>query len=421
MLLAKTKSAVSLKGNSMKFITLIIIAAIGLGANCARALPSTSLLPAGINSPSVRIGNIQGIGERYTEDGTLMKLGDYKSVVFDAPTLAKFNQDAKKLIAALNRFGAQALGDQFNLGVLKVDTAPHVKYYAPVYARGVTNKWTLGFGLPVVTYTNKISISSQFSNIEAYRRQFSGLDPELDAALNTDLSAATNQALADKGYKPLTNRNETFMGDVQLVSMYRLYSDVDQTLVYQAQVGLPTGPQFNADDLAALTVFGRTTLNNSFIYSRKLGKGFTAVPYASYLYNIQDEVTARVPTSEEDTLPDASTKEKVQRKIGSTTTLGGSLVYDFNDSWSLGTGYELSQKEKDTYRGSKDSRYDLLSAKTVLNAQRAKMELTYSSIKSYFRKTALLPMMVALEVSDVIAGTNVERQFVQELNLMMFF
>lgn len=405
----------------MKLLTLAIVVAIGLGANCARALPSTSMLPAGINSPSVRIGNIQGIGERYIEDGTLMKLGDYKSVVFDAETLAKFNQDAKKLITALNRFGAQGLGDQFNLGVLKVDTAPAVKYFAPVYARGITNDWTLGFGLPVVTYTNKISISSHFSNTEAYRRQFSGLDPELDAALNTDLSAATNQALADKGYTPLGNKDEQFLGDVQLVSMFRLFNDLNQTLVYQAQVGVPTGPKYNPDDLAELNVFGRTTLNSSLIYSRKLGTRFTAVPYLSYLYNVQDEVTARVPTSENDTLPDASTKETVKRKIGSTTTFGGSLVYDFNDSWSLGAGYELSQKEKDTYRGAKDSRYDLLSAKTLLNAQRAKMELTYSSIKSYFKKTAVIPAMIAFEISDVVAGTNVERQLVQELNLMLFF
>lgn len=405
----------------MNFLALFVLVAIGLGTKCAQALPSTSLLPAGINSPSVRMGSIQGIDERYTETGTLMKLGDYKSVIFDAPTLAKFNQDAKKLITALNRFGAQGLGDQFNLGVLKVETLPSVKYFAPVYARGVTNHWTVGFGLPVVTYTNKISISTQFSNIEAYRRQFSGLDPELDAALNTNLGVATNQALADKGYKTLANKNETFLGDVQLVSVYRLLGDSDQALVYQAQLGLPTGPKYNPDDLAELNVFGRTTLNSTFVYSRKLGKGFTAVPYLGYLFNLQDEVTARVPASEEDTLPDAASKEKVQRTIGNTTTLGGSLVYDFNDNWSLGAGYEFSQKEKDSYRGSKESRYDLLSARTALNAQRAKMELTYSSIKSYFKKTAMIPAILALEISDVVAGKNVERQLVQELNLMLFF
>jgi hypothetical protein len=405
----------------MKFHALLTLATILTGALCAQALTATSLLPAGVNSPSVRMGNIQGINERYVENGTLMKLGDYRSVVFDAPTLAKFNSDAKKLITALNRFGSQGLGDQFNLGVLKVDTAPVVKYYAPVYARGVTNHWTVGFGVPVVNYTNQISLSNQFSNIEAYRRQFSGLDPELDAALNTDLGTATNQALADKGYKTLTNRDETFVGDIQLVSMYRLFEDEQQALVYQAQLGLPTGPKYNPDDLAALNVFGRTTVNNTLVYSRKLGKGFSAIPYVSYLLNIQDDVMIRVPTSESDTLPEASAKENLKRQIGNMATLGGSLVYDFSDSWSLGAGYEISQKEKDSYRGSKGSRYDLLSEKTALSAQRAKMEITYSSVKSYFKKAALIPTILAFEISDVVAGVNVERQLVQELNLMLFF
>jgi len=405
----------------MKVSAFLVLVAMGLGTNCAQALNSTSLLPVGIHSPSFRMGNIQGVDQRYTEDGTLMKLGDYKSVIFDAPTLAKFNKDAKKLVNALNRFGSQGLGDQFNLGVLKVETLPSVKYFAPVYAVGVTTNWTVGMGVPVVTYTNKITLSSQFSNIESYRRRFSGLDPELDEALKTDLGAATNQALADKGYLKLGDKNENFIGDVQMVSMYRLFEDLDQAVVYQTQLGLPTGPKYNSDDLAALNVFGRTTVNNTVVYSRKLGKGFTAIPYASYLVNIPDEVIARVPLNEDDTLPGAESKEKVQRQIGNTATLGGSLVYDFNDSWSLGTGYEFSQKEKDFYHGSKESRYDLLSARTALNAQRAKAELTYSTIKGYFKKTALLPMMVALEISDVVKGTNVERQLVQELNLMLFF
>ncbi len=400
------------------FLCLVVIL---LSAFCAQALTSTSLLPAGINSPSIRMGYVQGIDEHYTENGTLMKLGDYKSVVFDAPTLAKFNSDAKKLITALNRFGSQGLGDQLNLGVLKVDTVPLVKYYAPVYARGVSSNWTVGFGVPVVNYTNKINLSTQFSNIEAYRRQFSGLDAELDAALNTNLGTATNQALRDKGYKSLESRDETFVGDIQLVSMYRFFEDGQQALVYQTQFALPTGPKYNPDDLAALNSFGRTSINNTLVFSHKLSKGFTVIPYLAYLLNIQDDVTVRVPSNENDTLPDESTKENLKRNIGNTTALGGSLVYDFSDSWSLGAGYELSQKEKDSYQGSKGSNYNLLSEKTAISAQRAKMEITYSSVKSYFKKAALIPTILAFEISDVVAGVNVERQLVQELNLMLFF
>lgn len=421
MFLAKDFLAVLLERFLVKIASVLLFAFGFLGAFCAQALQSTSLLPVGVNSPSFRMGHIQGIDERYVENGTLVKLGDHKSVIFDAPTLAKFNQDAKKLITALNRFGSQNLGDQFNLGVLKIETLPQVKYFAPVYARGVTSNWTLGFGVPVVSYTNKIQLSQQFSNIDFYRQQFGGLDPELDEALNTNLGAATNQSLKDKGYQALENKDENFMGDVQLVSLYRLLEDKDQALVYQTQLNLPTGPKYNADDLAALNVFGRSNVNSSIIYSRKLGMGFTAVPYVSYMLNIQDEITVRVPTNEDDTLPDASSKESVKRTIGNTSIVGSNLFFEFNDSLTVGGGYEFSQKEKDAYRGAKNSRYDLVSANTALKAQRAKMEVSYSTVKSYFRKAALIPLILAFEVSDVVAGTNVERQLVQEFNLMLFF
>jgi hypothetical protein len=192
-------------------------------------------------------------------------------------------------------------------------------------------------------------------------------------------------------------------------------------LVYQAQLGLPTGPKYTPDDLAAINIFGRTTVNNTLAYSRRLGTAFSAVPYISYLINVPDHVDVRVPGNEDDTLPDASTKENVQRKIGNTATLGGSLVYAQNDAFSLGAGYEVFHKDQDTYQGGRNQRYDLLSKNTVMSGQKVRAEISYSTVKSYFRKASLIPTVLSFEVSDVIAGMNVERQTIQELNVMLFF
>jgi len=120
-------------------------------------------------------------------------------------------------------------------------------------------------------------------------------------------------------------------------------------------------------------------------------------------------------------LPDAEAKQVVSRQIGNTTSLGSNVFYELNDEWTLGTAYEVSRKTEDRYQGAAGTRYDLLSRNTELKAERVKGEVTYSSVKSYFKKSAIIPMMVSLEVSDVIAGYNVERQLVQELNLMLFF
>lgn len=405
----------------MRFGGILTSIAIMLVAFCAHGMTSTDTLPAGIDSPSFRYGTINGIDEKYTDNGTLMKLGDYKSVVFDAAHLVNFSSDAKRLIEALNRFGANKLGDNFNLGVLRVDTAPTVKYFAPVYARGITDKWTVGIGLPVVTYQNKISLAQQFSNIEYYKKQFSGLSKELDDALNTNLATETQSTLVSKGYKALTDHNETFLGDIQLVSLYRFYEDADQALLYQAQFNLPTGPKYDCDDLAAINIFGRTNLTNTIAYSRRFWSRFTFVPYVAYQYNLKDQITERVPTSENDTLPDENSKQQLNRQLGNTATLGGNMFVELTDSFTIGAGYEVAQKDADNFSGSGGGRYDLLSENTNMKWQRVRGQISYSSVKSYFRKSAIAPMILSLEVSDVVAGQNVERQTVQEFNLTMFF
>ncbi|MBC7370142.1 MAG: hypothetical protein H7326_01165 [Bdellovibrionaceae bacterium] len=382
---------------------------------------STTVLPEGVNSPSFRFGSIQGIDQKYTENGSLMKLGDFKSVSFDVTQLSKFNPDAKKLIDALNRFGSQRLGDSFNLGVLRIETAPAVKYFAPVYARGITSKWTLGLGVPVVNYTNRIQLSQQFSNIAYYRQQFSGIDPELDAALNTDLGQATNQTLTAKGYKALSSRDETFIGDVQVVSLYKFFEDTTQALNYQLQLSLPTGPQYNPDDLAAINIFGRTTVVNTLAYSKRMSSRWTAVPYVSYMINITDKVNMRVPTSETDTLPEETTKEILDRKIGNTSSIGGNIVYDFSEELAVAAGYEASDKDQDAYRGGRGQRYELLDLNTAAKYQKARAEVSYSSVKSYFSKQAMIPAIISYQISDIIAGINIERQLTQELNVMLFF
>lgn len=402
----------------LKLSILLSVLLLGLPGY---ALFTTGTLPKGISSPSFRYGFIDNVGERYVEDGTLMNLGDVKSLVLDSATVIRMNADAQKLIDALNSFGDTGLGSKFNFGVLRVHTKPQVKYSAPIFAHGFTENWTVAVGVPVITYKNEASVTHDYSNIQYYREQFRGLSTELDKALNLDLAQATNEALVGKGYQPLSHRNESFLGDIYLASVYKFFEDAHSAAIYMGTLGLPSGPAYNPDDLMALNIFGRTTLNNTLAYSRKITSGLSLMPYASYLFNFQDSISARVPLNEEDTLPDLSAKQEVTRNLGDTLTLGANAFYQFNDSWMLGVAYEQSQKKTDSYSGSQPSRYDLLSRNTQARAQRVKGELTYSSIKSYFSKSAKIPLMVSLEISDVIAGMNVERQLVQEMNLILFF
>lgn len=382
---------------------------------------SSDTLPVGVNSASVRIGTVSGIDQRFASDGSLLSLGDYKAVQFTAQNLARFNARAQQLIQALNRFGSQELGNNINLGVLKPDSKIDVTYYAPVYARGLTDKWTLGLGIPVVNYKNKISFSQVNSNLDYYRNQLSGLTPDLDSVLNVNLANETQATLRERGYREIEDHNETFIGDVQVGSLYRLIGDNWNGVLYSATLGLPTGPKFNADDLAALNVFGRTSFENKLLWSNMLNRSLELVPYVSYLYNFQDQITARVPLDEDDVLPDQKAKENVHRQVGNSATIGGDLIYSLDEQFSMGGGYSLTGKGRDQYSGGQGRRYDLLGQNTNSRSHKVNAQINYSTIKSYSKKTSFMPAIISYNYQDTIAGSNVERRTTNELTLMMFF
>ena len=398
----------------------IVLPALILTATPAFAV-TTATLPSGIYSPAFRYGQINGIDQRYTESGTLVRLTDYKSIDFDAKTLAKFNTQAKNLISTLNRFGAFGLGDSFNLGSLEIESKPEIKYMAPVLAYGMNSNWTIGIGLPVIHYTNQVQLSQSFSNINYYRSQFSGLSRELDQALNTNIGEATQQALATKGYRRLESQDQQFLGDAQLVSVFKIFEDADQTLIHQASLNLPTGPTYNADDLLALNTFHKTSVENTFGFSRQIGSLFHIIPYTTVKLCVPDQIDARVPKDEGDILPDRNSTETVKRYEGASVEMGFQTMADINDALQISFDYKIGAKAEDRYTGSRGNNYELLSKNSASRWQRVSADIAYSTVKSYFQKKSMLPMMITLTVFDTIAGTNIERKSGQELTSTFFF
>ncbi|MEK6773460.1 MAG: hypothetical protein AABY64_05945 [Bdellovibrionota bacterium] len=378
-------------------------------------------LPEGINSPIFKFGLVQGLNQKYNKAGELWRLSDLYSIEFDAPTLAKVNPQAQVLISALNKFGNQRLGDALNLGVLEFNIDPTVSYFAPVYARGISNKWTMALALPIITYKNTVKISRSFSNVDFYKQEFGGKFPELDQALNTDLGAETLKAISAAGYKPLVDKNETFLHDVQLVSFYNLFSQDRISVIHSAYLGLPTGPKFDPDDITALNISGMTSLENGVTFAYNMDYGVTFMSTLSYLYSLPDQITKRVPRNEDDILPNDSTKESIRRTTGSKTTLKNELAVKFNDKYKVGVGHGYAQKNSDSYSGSNGSRYDLLTANTNTQEQTASLSLSYDTVKSYFKKQAVIPAIISYDLSSAFAGQNIERKIIQEISFILFF
>lgn len=392
-------------------------------ARPAVAMDSTEVLPESVNSPSIRMGVVSGIGMKFMASGDLMSLGEINSIEFDSQALAQFEPRVNQLVSVLNQFGSQRLGDQLSLGVLRVETTPEVRYMAPVYARGITASWTLGVGVPILTYKNKLSLNQTGSNLAAVRAQLGNASEDINQAfeqLNINLASTAQSMLAKKGYRTLTDRDETQLGDVQLVSVLQFAKRENTSAQFKTILSLPTGHGDDPDDLADLGAFGYLALENQILGNYVYRGRWQFAAKTGYRHTFDDSVVRRVPLNEEDTLPDADTKETVSRSTGGAFFAGGSVTYSATETLDLAVGVEGTRKAGDEYSGGGSKRYDLL-ARGVSSSDRVRMGVTYSSVKTFLDGRALLPAMIAYEFSDTINGINTERATIHEIWLQLFF
>ena len=390
------------------------------------AMDSTDLLPQRVHSPQLRYGVVSAAQDRYDSKGRLLSLSDLHAIELDVAALKSIEPQISDLVTALNSLGSGQLGDKLSLGQLRFETAPTIKFQVVAFGLGISPKWTFGIGIPFIDYENKISIREQGSNIETYKREFGGLSPALDQALgrlSVSLPEAAQSELQKKGYKPLESRRDRFAGDLQIQSLYEISRTADRALLYKAVLNLPTGPQDDPDDLADLDVFGETAVENHLLASQQLGGlggRWSLSGRAGYRYNLPDRPTKRVPVSNE-TLPGPETKEQVQRQISGTAILGSSLARQLSKSWSVAVGYEYRTKDQDRYSGQRNANYNSLAAESDSTSQKSRFEVSYSSVKSYLDRQAVLPAQFSMEISDTFAGKNTPRQLLTELTLMMFY
>lgn len=376
-------------------------------------------LPKGVRLSQARFGVISGLDQTWLGNGKLYNLGETRSVTFDAATLARVNDRARSLVQALDYFGSNNLGEKIQLGTLHVQTKPEIQYFAPVFAYGLSKTWSVGVGVPIVHYRNQIRLSSGASNLDFYKQQFQGISKELDEALNIELVGEARKVLAEKGYRRLEDRDQTFVGDMQVAILHRLPDLRRWAFMHQMTLTLPTGPADDPDDLMALNSFGRTSIENMLIAGYTFNPRWQVLPYTSLLLPIPDTTVKRVPKNEDDNLPDSASKQRVLRVGAPTASLGYEVRWSLTRRWDIKGGHEASTKSSDHYEG--QGRMDLLEKNSDSDVIRVKGGFTYSTVDDYKQGRAPIPGRVALEVSDTVRGRNIERQLRTELAAMLFF
>lgn len=405
----KILASPSLEGVGRFFLSFLLLTV----ALPALALDSAEVLPRGVNSPALRFGNISGISDNYSTGGGLISLHDSKSIDLDQAYMIKQNPAAASL-----PFG------NLSMGTIHIDSQPNIQYTAIVHAWGISDRWTLGFGLPALHYTNKVSAWHEKGNIGQARAASGGM-PAVQAQLaeleRLDVMSKFGSELSSKGYR-LESKDETLWGDLQIVSMLQLLKKGLATVTHKLIVGLPTGKRADPSDLAALDLFGRTSVENQLVGAYKFARNWSLNARGGLTLFLPDRVEKRVPLNDDDVLPDQAGQEYVSRGWNSGGSVAGSLNYDFTSAFSAGAGWELAMKGTEKYSGSSSNRsYESLARNTDTQAQLARLGLSYSTVGAYKAKRSGIPLIASLDLTDTFAGRNTPRQTTSEFSLTLFY
>ncbi len=415
----------------MPFARYAIISILCLMSADAIAGSNSAVLPQGVWHPSIRYGIMSEVTNKYDNSGSLQSISRLNQS-FDGKSLAKNVPSFLSLKKLLDEtFPNSRYSEQLYVGALEFEADAAVQYTAPVLAYGVSKRVTMAIGVPIVNLKAQVNAyQTGVNNARAIRNLISAngtknisenLDRGLTELENANLIQKYEASLEAKGYIVPRKVDKTVVGDMQIASVYQYYEDKRWTLSEQTILNLPTGPEDNPDDYLDIPIFHQTYLKFDFKQDYRMTRNWNVGSLLGYTWKIPDTAEKRVPKDENDTLPDADRKERVNRDLGDVFTLGGSTNYWFTKYLNLGTGYDYSYKTEDKYSGARGYNYSLLSRNTEADWHRIFGLVTFSTVEMFMDKEFAAPLIITYMYSDIVSGTNVDRQLTHEFALKMFF
>lgn len=417
--------------------TAIIISLnlVGLSvSNFAHAVAdfgNPGVLPVGRHQVTFRFGQVSEIQDKFNDNGTLQSPGRMNKRMDNAFLMKQkeFREFAKILDEQI--LPNQKPSKDIDLGAVEFKGDATVDYFAPQIARGMTSNWSLGIAIPMVRYQS--DINAQNVGVNTFVNISKGMaDPnkvaQMDAKSGRQVQAMVGgpkevmrDKLESRNYKSVSGRDEQFVGDIVLGSSLKFFDTKNIDLYLLNQLTLPTGPKDDPDDLLDLNIFGKTALQTTLFSNFELRSWVELGAGVFYTWGIPDDFDKRVPTSESDDIPEASTKETVRKDPGDSF---GALLYSnfkLSDYYHIGAGYETGRSQSDKYTGGKGSRYDLLEKNTDKTYGIAKFKFTYSAVDGFMKGEEKIPYSVTYAFSDHVHGKNVERELTHELLLKFYF
>ena len=343
---------------------------------------------------------------------------------FYSPVNEVFNQNGQKqdIAAPFNNvplgllFGAPP-GVNFGTSVVSISQKRIEMEYT--FAYGLTDRLTVG---AIVPYAPLANTSFSFANNTAganFGFVGNSLTPCPLAVPGCQPASLTNinAALAQAGYKPLGNRQESGFGNVKVGARYQYYTGNHYRGAFTGGVILPTGKERDPDDLLGQSIGNDAwglwfQLQNDLMFQRPgLGKQLGFPDAGDFFLNytlkfdmtLPDTQTMRVCPV---TNPICPTKANIDRNIGDVFTLEIGPAIGLAKGFILSGFYQYQYKTKDDYSGPGGVPVELLEQFSSQQAQQWRTDLLFTSIPWVMERKFSLPFVLGVSYRERFAGDN---------------
>lgn len=407
---------------SILMLTMASVSSYAGGIGAPLNISSASVLPKGVRNLTYK-GVTASPSDKFNSSGQQVVLADpfFSEITFANLLDGTKDPNDKGLIEAKMIEMGASLED--SLGSVKGQVNIEVQANVPVFAWGITERFTAAVAIPVTRSSVNIDTGVDHKNpaLHAALKQKTNIAPDKQVETFTKLNDPVNEKVKEYNYEPLQNETTTKLGDIKLVGKYKTYEDAKNVVTLGAEVTLPTGEEENPNKVIDVPGGdGQTDIGLNIAHDLILGK-FVLASSLGYTVQFSDTVEKRIPFNGLSKLsPDSD--NNVKRDLGDIFQASLGAKYGFSGV-TLGTAYSLQYKQADTYKGSKyeQSRYDYLAQDSVQNMQAALFSVGYDTIGLYRAKKFPVPLSLNLTHTRVLSGKNVVKDPFTTLDFSLFF
>ncbi len=412
----------------MRLLILIILLASpsvgwagGLGAPFS--INTTQVLPKGVRS--FRVGGITTtVDGWYNNAGISSGVAEPFNQQLSYGRLLKSESDVNLKLNVESQLRNRGVSLDEIAGRSYADINTRVQVTLPAMAYGLTDRWTVGFAVPIV-YTNQ-DIATGFvgtNQLQELVTDFSGKSRKQTQLIQSKLNDVIATELANKGYKPLRDEERTQVGDLVMVAKYLAASELNYSWAITNTLTLPTAHVRDTNRLADPTPGdGQADFGIASIFEVPVTSKLRLINQTGYTIQFSDVRETRIPISEEERIS-KDIDYGANRDLGDMVSTSFAALYSPVDLISFGASYTLGYKERDKWTGVNASadRYRALGVETEQYMQALYGQVSLSTVGAYKRKTFFLPMMATMGVGQVVDGRNVRNDPLWSLNMSLFF